>query len=692
MFKIEREEIQWGDRTLSIETGKIARQADGSVVVRYGDTTVLCTLVSSKKAAPDADFFPLAIFYQEKAFAAGKIPGGFFKRETKPSEREVLTSRLIDRPMRPLFAKNFKNDTQVICTVLSFDGKNSGDIPAMIGAAATASISGVPFNGPLAGARVAYKGGKFILNPTLQDLDQTELDLVVAGTKDSVLMVESEAKELSEEQLLEAVTFGHKEFQPVIEMIERLAKKTNKTPWEKPQEPEVNKDLEKELQKNFKKEIEAAYQNKDKADRCDALNKLRDNLKESLSDREDQIPLACSLFKSLEEDLVRGMVLKTSKRIDGRKLDEVRPITCEVDFLPYTHGSSVFTRGETQALVVTTLGTGQDEQIIDDIQGEYREPFMLHYNFPPFSVGETGRLGAPGRREIGHGKLAWRALKPILPKQPEFPYTIRMVSDITESNGSSSMATVCGCSLAMMDAGVPIKNPVAGIAMGLVKEKEDYAILSDILGDEDHLGDMDFKVAGTKEGITALQMDLKITSIDRDIMQKALEQARKGRLHILGEMQKTLESSRESLNAYAPKIELLHIPKDRIGEVIGPGGKIIREIIEKTNTKVDIEEDGTVKVAGVNKDAVNEAIAWIKGLVEVPEVGKTYTGKVTKTTDFGAFVSFLGNASGLIHISEIEPTRIDKVTDYINVGDEVTFKVTGIDDRGKLRLSRKACL
>jgi len=692
MFKIEREEIEWGGSTLSIETGKIARQADGSVTVRYGDTTVLCTLVSSKKAAPDAGFFPLGVFYQEKGFAAGKIPGGFFKRETKPSERETLTSRLIDRPMRPLFHKNFKNDTQVICTVLSFDGKNSGDIPAMIGASAAACISGVPFEGPMAGARIAYKQGAFILNPTLQELDQTDLDLVVAGTKDGVLMVESEAKELSEEKLLEAITFGHEEFQPVIEMIKRLVQKVKKPSWELPTEQDGLEELKKELTEKFKKDIEAAYAHKDKSKRSETLGLLKDSLKEVFVDREEEFSAACGVFKSLEEDFVRNMVLNTNKRIDGRSLDEVRPISCEVNLLPYTHGSALFTRGETQALVVTTLGTGQDEQIIDDIQGDYRESFMLHYNFPPFSVGETGRMGAPGRREIGHGKLAWRALKSTLPSKAVFPYTIRMVSDITESNGSSSMATVCGCSLAMMDAGIPIKNPVAGIAMGLIKEKDKHAVLSDILGDEDHLGDMDFKVAGTKDGVTALQMDLKITSIDKPIMEKALKQANKGRLHILGEMQKTLQSSRDSLNAYAPKIELFHIPKDRIGEVIGPGGKVIREIIEKTNTKIDIEEDGVVKVAGTDKDAVNEAVRWVKSLVEVPEVGKTYTGKVTKTTDFGAFVSFLGNTSGLIHISEIEPTRIDKVTDYLNVGDDVTFKVTGIDDRGKLRLSRKACL
>ncbi len=692
MFKIEREEIQWGGRTLSLETGKIARQADGSIVVRYGGTTVLCTIVSSKKSSPELDFFPLMVLYQEKSFAAGKIPGGFFKRETRPSEREVLTSRLIDRPMRPLFAKGFKNDTQIICTVLSFDGKNSGDIPAMIGASAAAAVSGIPFHGPLAGARIAYKNDAFILNPTLQELDSTELDLIVTGTKEGVLMVESEAKELSESKMLEAVMFGHTEFQPVIEMIERLVEKSGKTAWTLPKEQDGYLELKKELENKFKKDLDIAYKNTEKSKRNEAIGLLKNELKESLKDDEEKLSSSSTAFKALEEDLVRGMVLKTGKRIDGRGLDDIRPISCEVNILPHTHGSALFTRGETQALVVTTLGTGQDEQIVDDLHGEYRESFMLHYNFPPFSVGETGRMGPPSRREVGHGKLAWRALRSVIPNKAAFPYTIRMVSDITESNGSSSMATVCGCALAMMDAGVPLAKPVAGIAMGLIKEGNDFAILSDILGDEDHLGDMDFKVTGTKDGITALQMDLKITSIDKAIMEKALDQASRGRLHILGEMDKALKSARKELNSHAPKMELFHIPKDRIGEVIGPGGKIIREIIEETNTKIDIGEDGLVKVAGTNQDATKRAVEWIQGLVEVPEVGKVYTGKVTKTTDFGAFVSFLGSASGLIHISEIEPTRIDKVTDYLNIGDKVTFKVVGMDDRGKLRLSRKACL
>lgn len=694
MFTIVKEEIQWAGRTLSLETGKMARQADGSVVVRYGDTVVLCTLVSAKKPSENLNFFPLTVIYQEKAYAAGKIPGGFIKRETKPSDSEVLISRLIDRPMRPLFAEGFKHDTQVICTVLCYDQVNDPDIPVMIGASAAAMIAGVPFDGPMAGARVGYKHGAFILNPEVQNMDGTQLDLVVAGTKDGVLMVESEAQELSEAVMLDAVNFGFEGFQPVITMIQNFAKKAGKPKWARPEvAPEVAV-LKQELSKKFAKAIDAAYTITEKQKRTEALMAIKDDAVAlyQAPEKEAMLPHVTTVLGILEEDHVRGQLLKTRKRIDGRGLADVRPILADAGVLPRTHGSALFTRGETQAIVVCTLGTGQDEQMSDGIRGENREGFLLHYNFPPYSVGETGRMGAPGRREVGHGKLAWRALHPMIPNKAAFPYTIRLVSEITESNGSSSMATVCGGSLAMMDAGVPLQKPVAGIAMGLVKEGDDVAVLSDILGDEDHLGDMDFKVAGTQDGITALQMDLKITSITSSIMKQALEQAHQGRLHILGEMSKGLATARPDLSPFAPKLETFNVPKDKIGDIIGPGGKKIREIVETTGTKIDIDEDGLVKVAGVDPESTARAVEWIKSLVEVAEVGKIYTGKVVKIMDFGAFVAFLGNTQGLIHISEIEHRRLDKVTDVLKLGDEVTFKVVGIDDRGKLRLSRKACL
>lgn len=696
MFKVEREEIQWAGQTLSLETGRLANQADGSVLVRYGDTSVLCTVVSARKADPNLDFFPLMVLYQEKAYAAGKIPGGFVKRESKPSEKEVLTSRLIDRPMRPLFAEGFRNDTQVVCTVLSFDGVNDPDILAMVGAAAAASLSGVPFHGPMAGARVGRKNNELILNPTIQELDCTQLDLVVAGTEEGVLMVESQAQELSEAEMLEAVMFGHKGFQPVLAMIKKLVKKAGKKAWALPKKPEGLEELKKELSKAYLKKVKQAYEIKDKKERYAALDALKEAIVEDYEAKEasdETMALLGAAYSGLKEDHVRGQMLKDRKRIDGRSPEDIRPIHCEVGVLPRTHGSALFTRGETQALVVTTLGTGQDEQIVDTIAGEFREDFMLHYNFPPFSVGETGRMGPPGRREIGHGKLAWRALKPVMPSKAAFPYTVRAVSDILACNGSSSMATVCASSMSMMDAGVPLEKAVSGIAMGLVKEGNNFVILSDIMGDEDHLGDMDFKVTGTKDGVTALQMDLKITSINENIMQQALEQANAGRLHILKAMEKAIKAGRDEMSPYAPKMELFRIPKDKIGEVIGPGGKIIRQIVEETDAKIDIEEDGLVKVSGVNPEKTKRAVEWIQSLVEVPEVGKTYTGKVVKVTDFGAFVNFLGSSSGLIHVSEIEPNcRVEKVTDYLNVGDEVVFKVVGLDNKGKLRLSRKACM
>jgi polyribonucleotide nucleotidyltransferase len=690
MFKIYRKEIDWGGRKLVLETGRIARQADGAVLATYGDTVVLCTAVGQRQVKPGVDFFPLTVNYQEKTFAAGKIPGGFFKREGRPTEKEVLTSRLIDRPIRPLFASGYRNETQVVCTTLSHDLENDPDIVAMVGASAALTISGIPFLGPIAAARVGYAEGQYVLNPRLEDLPNSALDLVVAGTGEGVLMVESEAKELSEQVMLGAVTFGAEQFQPVIRAIIDLAEQCAKEPWPL---PEKNPDVERvasRLAELAAERMRAAYRETGKQARVEKIDQVRKEATEALVAEGTDPELLGKLYKTLESDIVRGAILKTGTRIDGRDTKTVRPIDCQVSVLPRAHGSALFTRGETQALVVATLGTGEDEQIIDALEGEFREAFMLHYNFPPYATGETKRMGSPGRREIGHGKLAWRALRPLLPAKEDFPYTIRIVSEITESNGSSSMATVCGSSLALMDAGVPLKRPVAGIAMGLIKEDDGFAVLSDILGDEDHLGDMDFKVAGTTDGVTSLQMDLKITSITPEIMKIALDQAREGRLHILGEMSRALDHSRDDVNKNAPRITVINIPKDKIREVIGSGGKVIREICEVTGAKIDIEDDGTIKVAAVDASASQAAIDWIRGIVAEPEIGTIYTGKVVKIMEFGAFVNFLGTRDGLVHISELAPQRVKQVGDVVSVGDTVKVKCIGMDDRGKVKLSMKA--
>ena len=687
MFKLFRKELEWGGTKLVLETGKVARQADGAVMVSLGETKVLCTAVAAQSPKPGQDFFPLTVNYQEKAFAAGKIPGGFFKREGRPSENETLVCRLIDRPIRPLFPKSFKCETQVICTVLAHDMENNPDIAAMIGASAALTLSGVPFFGPIAAARIGWIDGAYVLNPTVDQMDESELDLIMAGTHEGVLMVESEAKELSEEIMLGAVNFGHQAVKPVIDAIIELAESCAKEPRALPEEPAEIADINKVL-KGFAKGFEAAYKIADKIDRQAALNEVRAEAKAAIGDDYDAV-LVGGLIKGMEADVVRVAILKTGVRIDGRDTKTVRQIVAEAGFLPRAHGSSLFTRGETQAMVVATLGTGQDEQIIDALVGESRSSFMLHYNFPPYSVGEAGRVGSPGRREIGHGKLAWRALRPLLPTKDEFPYTIRLVSEITESNGSSSMATVCGGSLAMMDAGVPLKRPVAGIAMGLIKEGDDFAVLSDILGDEDHLGDMDFKVAGSQNGVTSLQMDIKITSITPEIMQIALDQARDGRIHILDEMAKALTSARDDLADSAPKITTLKIPVDKIRDIIGPGGKIIREICEETGAKIDIEDDGTVKVAAVSGSSGEAAVARIRDIVAEPELGVIYNGTVVKTVDFGAFVNFLGAKDGLVHISELQNGRTEKTTDICKDGDSVKVKVIGFDDRGKVKLSMK---
>ncbi len=688
MFQVYRKELMWGGRPLMLETGKLARQADGAVVATYGETTVLCTAVAMKAAKPGQDFFPLTVNYQEKTFAAGKIPGGFFKREGRPSEKETLVSRLIDRPLRPLFAPGFVNETQVICTVLSHDLENDPDIVAMIGASAALTISGIPFLGPVAGARVGYIDGNYVLNPTLAETSRSRLDLIVAGTVDGVLMVESEAEELPEEVMLGAVVFGHREFQPLLQAIIELAETCAREPWSLPHEAFEPAAIEARLRETVGPLIEDAYREQGKQDRSNRLDAAKAQLAEMFPD-EQQRAVALKLFKDIEKEIVRGAVLRGAARIDGRDTRTVRPISCEVGILRRAHGSALFTRGETQALAVATLGTGQDEQIIDALEGEYRENFMLHYNFPPYSTGEAGRLGSPGRREIGHGKLAWRAIHPLLPSKESFPYTIRVVSEVTESNGSSSMASVCSASLALMDAGVPLPRPVAGIAMGLIKEPEGFAVLSDILGDEDHLGDMDFKVAGTERGVTALQMDIKITSITEEIMRIALSQAREGRLHILGEMAKALTGARDSVSENAPRITTLSIPKEKIREVIGSGGKVIREITETTGAKIDIDDDGTVKVAAVDGEAARAAIDWIRGIVAEPEVGVIYPGKVVKVVDFGAFVNFLGSRDGLVHISELAPHRVGKVADVVKLGDPVKVKVLGFDDRGKVKLSMR---
>ena len=687
MFKIFRKELEWGNTKLVMETGKVARQADGAVMVSFGETRVLCTAVAAHSPKPGQDFFPLTVNYQEKAFAAGKIPGGFFKREGRPSENETLVSRLIDRPIRPLFPKGFKCETQVICTVLAHDMENNPDIAALVGASAALTLSGVPFFGPIGAARIGWVDGAYVLNPTVEQMEQSDLDLVVAGTHEGVLMVESEAKELSEEIMLGAVNFGHDAIKPVIDAIIELAESCAKEPRALPEEPAEVADINKVLG-GFDKDFDKAYKIADKTARQAAVGEVRQKIKDQLGDDYDGV-LVGGLIKEKEADIVRGAILKTGSRIDGRDTKTVRQIVAEAGFLPRAHGSALFTRGETQAMVVATLGTGQDEQIIDALVGESRSSFMLHYNFPPYSVGEAGRIGSPGRREIGHGKLAWRALNPLLPAKDEFPYTIRLVSEITESNGSSSMATVCGSSLALMDAGVPLKRPVAGIAMGLIKEGDEFAVLSDILGDEDHLGDMDFKVAGTEAGVTSLQMDIKITSITPEIMEIALDQARDGRIHILNEMGKALTSARDDLADSAPKITTLKIPVDKIRDIIGPGGKIIREICEETGAKIDIEDDGTVKVAAVSGSSGEAAVKRIRDIVAEPELGVIYTGTVVKTVDFGAFVNFLGAKDGLVHISELQNGRTEKTTDICKEGDTVKVKVIGFDDRGKVKLSMK---
>ncbi len=689
MFNIVRKEIDWDGRKLVLETGRMARQANGAVLATLGETAVLCAVTAERAPRPGLDFFPLTVHYQEKTYAAGRIPGGFFKREARPSEKETLTSRLIDRPIRPLFAPGFKCETQVLATVLSHDMENDPDILAMIAASAALTISGVPFMGPIGGARVGEIDGNLVLNPTLEQMEASTLDLVVAGTQEGVLMVESEAQELSEERMLEAVMFGHKGFQPVIDLIIDLAEAAAKEAWPEPQKPDGEEAMRSKLENLVGGDLKSAYAIVAKQDRQSAVGEAKDKAIAAIVAEEGDEGLAKNVLKDLEKDIVRGAILDTKLRIDGRDTATVRPIVAEVGVLPRSHGSALFTRGETQGLIVCTLGTGSDEQILDRLEGETRERFMLHYNFPPFSVGETGRIGPPGRREIGHGKLAWRALQPMLPKHEDFPYTIRCVSEILESNGSSSMATVCGGSLAMMDAGVPLKKPVAGIAMGLIKEGDRFAVLSDILGDEDHLGDMDFKVAGTADGITSLQMDIKITSITEEIMQVALAQAKDGRKHILGEMDKGLGQARAEVSSNAPRITTMTVPKDKIREVIGSGGKVIREIVEVSGAKVDIEDDGTIKIASVDSSAADKARQMIEAIVAEPEAGRIYEGKVVKVLDFGAFVNFLGPRDGLVHISELRPERVRAVTDIVNEGDIVKVKCLGFDDRGKVRLSMK---
>src|SRR5688572_21875318 len=691
MFDTNRVELDWGGRKLTLETGKVARQADGAVVATYGETTVLATVVAAKTPREGVDFLPLTVDYQEKFYAAGRIPGGYFKREGRPTEKETLVSRLIDRPIRPLFADGWRNETQVIITTLSHDLENDPDIVAMVASSAALTLSGAPFMGPIGAARVGFSNNEFILNPTLEEMNESQLDLVIAGTQDAVMMVESEAKELPEDVMLGAVMFGHRHFQPVIEAIIKLAEKAAKEPRELTIVD--NKELEKEILGLAEQDLRAAYTIVKKQDRYAAVGAVKEKVlahffPEGAEPKYDKLRVA-GVLKELEAKIVRWNILDTSKRIDGRDTKTVRQIDVQVGVLPRAHGSALFTRGETQALVVTTLGTGEDEQYIDALQGTYKETFLLHYNFPPFSVGETGRLGGTKRREIGHGKLAWRALHPMLPSKDEFPYTVRVVSEITESNGSSSMATVCGTSLALMDAGVPIKRPTAGIAMGLILEDQRYAVLSDILGDEDHLGDMDFKVAGTEIGITSLQMDIKIAGITEEIMRVALAQAKDGRLHILGEMSKALTAARAELGEHAPRIETFKIPTDKIREVIGTGGKVIREIVEKTGAKINIEDDGTVKVASAKHESIKAAINWIKSIASEPEVGHIYEGTVVKVMDFGAFVNFFGAKDGLVHISQLATRRVQKVNDVVKEGDKVKVKLLGFDDRGKTRLSMK---
>jgi len=691
MFNITKKSIEWGGRTLTLETGRVARQAQGAVLATYGDTTVLAAVTAAKEPNPNFDFFPLTVHYIEKYYAAGRVPGGYFKREGRPTEKETLTSRLIDRPIRPLFVKGFKNEVLVVAQVLSHDLENDPDVVAMIAASAALTISGVPFMGPIGAARVGYIDGEYVLNPTLDQMPETKLDLVMAGTADAVMMVESEAKELSEDIMLGAVTFGHKAAKEAIGLIIDFAEEAAKEPWDFT--PPDNSEIEAKVRDLVGADLKAAYKLVVKQERQNAIAAAKAKAVEALCSEEDENApskaVVASAFKAAESDIVRGGIIETGERIDGRDTKTVRPIVAEAGVLPRTHGSSLFTRGETQALVVATLGTGEDEQFIDALSGTYKEQFLLHYNFPPYSVGEVGRMGGAGRREIGHGKLAWRAMKAVIPTQEEFPYVIRLVSEITESNGSSSMATVCGSSLALMDAGVPVKRPVAGIAMGLILEGEKFAVLSDILGDEDHLGDMDFKVAGTDQGVTSLQMDIKIAGITEEIMKVALGQAKDGRMHILGEMSKALDHARSDLGDYAPRIETMQIAKDKIRDVIGSGGKIIRQIVEETGAKVDINDDGLIKIASSDKAKIDAAYKWIHSIVAEPEVGEIYKGKVVKTMDFGAFVNFFGARDGLVHISQLSDGRPEKTTDVVKEGDEVYVKLLGFDDRGKVRLSMK---
>ena len=686
MFKIFKEELELNGKKLTLETGKIARQADGAIIATLGETVVIATVVGKTKVNPETDYFPLQVNYQEKYYAAGKIPGGYFKREARPTESETLISRLIDRPIRPLFPESFRNEVQILPTVLSYDGENEADILSIIASSAALAISGLPFQGPIAASRVGYINDKFVLNPSKIQLLESKLDLVVAGTKDAVLMVESETSGLTEKQMLDAVKFGHKNFVPVIKTIESLAKKCAKEAWVV--EEKDYSELKAKISKALTKDLEVAFSEKDKKKRSDLVSLATEKCKTLFEGDETYSELEVSLqLKHLEKDIVRGKILKTKKRIDGRGLSDVRPIKCEVGVLPRTHGSALFTRGETQALVTTTLGMSDDEQRIESLEGQQRVRFMLHYNFPPFSVGETGRIGT-GRREVGHGKLAWRAINSSLPDKEKFPYTIRVVSEITESNGSSSMATVCGSSLALMDAAVPITEPVAGIAMGLIKEKDDFSVLSDILGDEDHLGDMDFKVAGTKDGITSLQMDIKITGITFEIMEQALNQAKDGRAHILQEMNKTIKTSRKEVSKHTPKIETVVVDKKDIAAVIGKGGATIREIVELSGAKVDVKDTGEVTIAAPDEESRNKAMEMVKSIVAKPEMGKTYKGKVVKIMEFGAFVNFLGKQDGLVHISQLAAKRVEKVSDVVKEGDEVSVKVVGFD-RGKVKLSMK---
>jgi polyribonucleotide nucleotidyltransferase len=693
MFNVTKKSIEWGEETLTLETGKVARQADGSVIATLGETSVMANVTFAKTQKPGQDFFPLTVHYQEKYYAAGKIPGGFFKREARPSEKETLTARLIDRPLRPLFVDGFKNEVLVMCTVLSHDLVNDPDIVAMIAASAALTLSGAPFRGPIAGCRVGFVDGEYILNPEVEDMDHLRtkpdqrLDLVVAGTKDAVMMVESEAYELSEEEMLGAVTFAHEQMQPVIDLIVDMAEDAAKEPFDF--QPADYSDLYAAAKSAGETEMRAAFALTDKQERTAAVNATRETIKAALSEEQLADANLGSALKKLEAGILRGDVVKTGKRIDGRALDTVRPIVCETGMLPRTHGSALFTRGETQGLVVTTLGTGDDEQIIDALHGNSRSNFLLHYNFPPYSVGEAGRVGPPGRREVGHGKLAWRALQAVLPAATDFPYTVRVVSEITESNGSSSMASVCGGSLSMMDAGVPLKSPVAGVAMGLILDDNgDYAVLTDILGDEDHLGDMDFKVAGTEAGITSLQMDIKIAGITPDIMKKALAQAKDGRMHILSEMSKSLTEAAD-FSVHAPRIETMNVPTDKIREVIGSGGKVIREIVEVSGAKVDINDEGVIKIASPNGDSIKKAYDMIYAIVAEPEEGQVYDGKVVKIVDFGAFVNFFGKRDGLVHVSQIENRRLNHPSDVLKEGQDVKVKLLGFDDRGKVRLSMK---